>query len=190
MAPGRMDCSPNSGSIQPHLSRKKVSIRLLDLKWYNSSCRLSDKNKRRAEKHSPILYEPRLPRAEGEALKQFDNKLHQDPQQDHHQDSHQYRDQDPHQDLQEDADLAKNSGSSRMRLLKFSTSAITPLLDLARSIWDRNTERQFKICQKTDQKHLIVLLQQMSCAGQNLKKFPGTVWTHILARFYRGLIPE
>ena len=86
MAPGRMDCSPNSGSIQPHLSRKKVSIRLLDLKWYNSSCRLSDKNKRRAEKHSPILYEPRLPRAEGEALKQFDNKLHQDTQQDHHQD--------------------------------------------------------------------------------------------------------
>ena len=59
--------------------QKKVSIRLLDLKWYNSSCRLSDKNKRRAEKHSPILYEPRLPTAEGKALKQFDNNLHQDP---------------------------------------------------------------------------------------------------------------
>ena len=86
--------------------------------------------------------------------------------------SHQYRDQDPHQDLQEDADLAKNSGSSRMRLLKFSTSAITPLLDLARSIWDRNTERQFKICQTTDQKHLIVLLQQMCSAGKTSKSSP------------------
>ena len=66
MAPGRMDRSPNSGSIQPHLSRKNVFIRLLVQKWYNSSCRLSD----RAEKHSPILYEPRLPTAEGKALKQ------------------------------------------------------------------------------------------------------------------------